>query len=177
MFCTQCGNAVEQHARFCSKCGKEVTPVPVEQVQEVQQVQQQSRHDMSMHINILGWLLVGSATLTGIAGLAAMLVGRLIERMPVRVPPHVPFDVMHFAGGITTIVGFAILAVSCGIAAAGIGLLQYRSWARVLAIVVSALMIFQFFPLGLVVAIYAFWVLFSQEGQEYYRARSADTMA
>ncbi len=168
MFCTQCGNAVEQQARFCSKCGKDLTPALVNR---------ESKRDMSMHINILGWLLVGSAILTGIGGLAAMLVGRLIEARHIPLPPDVAFPVMHFAGGITTIIGFAVLAVSCGIAAAGIGLLQYRSWARVAAIVVSALMIFHFFPFGVAIAIYAFWVLFSQEGQQYYRARSADTMA
>jgi hypothetical protein len=168
MFCTRCGNDVEQHARFCSKCGNDLAPALV---------QQKSKHDMDMHINILGWLLVGSAILTGIAGLAAMLAGRLIEHMPIPLPPDVPFAVMHFAGGIATIVGFAILAVSCGIAAAGIGLLQYRGWARTMAIIVSVLMIFHFFPFGLAIAIYAFWVLFSQEGQEYYKTRSAATMA
>lgn len=28
MFCTQCGKEVEQQARFCSKCGHELSPVP-----------------------------------------------------------------------------------------------------------------------------------------------------
>jgi hypothetical protein len=46
-----------------------------------------------------------------------------------------------------------------------------------MAIIVSVLMIFHFFPFGLAIAIYAFWVLFSQEGQEYYKTRSAATMA
>jgi zinc ribbon protein len=168
MFCTRCGNEVEQHARFCSRCGNDLTPALV---------RQQSKHDMDMHINILGWLLVGSGILTGIGGLAAMVAGQFIQRIRFPQPPEVPFHIMHFAGGITTIVGFALLAVSCGIAAAGIGLLQYRSWARVTAIVVSALMIVHFFPFGLALAIYAFWVLFSQEGQEYYKTRSAATMA
>ena len=31
-------------------------------------------------------------------------------------------------------------------------------------------------PIGTAIAVYAFWVLFSQEGQEYYKARSASTM-
>src|SRR2546425_4403864 len=118
MFCTQCGNAVEQQARFCSKCGKDLTPALVNQ---------QSKRDMSMHINILGWLLVGSAILTGIGGLAAMLVGRLIEARHIPLPPDVPFPVMHFAGGITTIIGFAGPAGFCGIWASRFFAPPYRT--------------------------------------------------
>ena len=44
MFCTQCGNEVEQHARFCSKCGSDLTPAPA---------QPKAKHDMKKHINIL----------------------------------------------------------------------------------------------------------------------------
>ena len=61
-------------------------------------------------------------------------------------------------------------------AAGGIGLLQYRSWGRVVAIVMAVLLVFNFFPVGLILAIYAFWVLFSQEGQEHYKTRSAATV-
>src|SRR2546428_11757714 len=153
MFCTQCGNAVEQQARFCSKCGKDLTPALVNQ---------QSKRDMSVHINILGWLLVGSAILTGIGGLAAMLVGRLIEARHIPLPPDVPFAVMHFAGGITTIIWFAVLAGSCGIAAAGVGLPQYRSWGRGAAVVVSAPVIFPFLPVWVGIGLYGFLGLFLQ---------------
>ena len=31
MFCTHCGNEVEEHANFCSKCGKQMTvPAPLQ---------------------------------------------------------------------------------------------------------------------------------------------------
>ena len=40
----------------------------------------------------------------------------------------------------------------------------------------AILLLFKF-PIGTAIAIYAFWVLFSQEGQEYYKTRAASTMA
>jgi hypothetical protein len=39
----------------------------------------------------------------------------------------------------------------------------------------AVLLLFHF-PIGTVIAVYAFWVLFSQEGQEYYKTRSESTM-
>ena len=56
MFCTHCGNEVEQHARFCSKCGHEVTALTTEMT--TAPVAPKKAHDMDMHINILGWLLI-----------------------------------------------------------------------------------------------------------------------
>src|SRR2546422_9066062 len=92
MFCTQCGNAVEQQARFCSKRGQDLTPALVNQ---------QSKRDMSMHIHILGWLLVGRGILARFVGLAAILVSRLIEARLIPLPPYVPFPVLLSAGGRT----------------------------------------------------------------------------
>ena len=81
----------------------------------------------------------------------------------------------HFIAWITTMVGMGAMALAAGVAAAGVGLLQYRTWARVLAVIMAVFMLFHF-PIGTAIAAYAFWVLFSQEGQEYYKARSASTM-
>ena len=72
-------------------------------------------------------------------------------------------------------IGLGTAALAAGVAAAGVGLLEYRSWARVFAIVMAVFLVFHF-PIGTAIAVYAFWVLFSQEGQKYYKARSAGTM-
>jgi hypothetical protein len=69
----------------------------------------------------------------------------------------------------------AITLAAAG-AAAGVGLLHYESWARVFAIIVAALLVFNF-PVGTAIAAYAFWVLFSREGSDYYRTRSSARMA
>ncbi|PYS54521.1 MAG: hypothetical protein DMG13_08055 [Acidobacteria bacterium] len=166
MHCRQCGNEVEQHARFCSKCGHELAPVrPVE-------VLQKSKHDMNMHIHILGWLFISCAVLVGIVGMVMIFAGQLIEHLPIVWPAEFPFGVVNLAGSLAVVAGLAILAIAAGVAAAGIGLLQYRSWGRVLAIVMSVLFLFKF-PFGTAIAIYAFWVLFSEEGREHYQTLAA----
>ena len=170
MFCTNCGNDVEEVARFCSKCGREV-------VAAVQTPQKQA-HDMSMHVNILGWLFVGCGILFGLLGFMMIFAGQLLQRLPLvaPVPPDFPVPMAHFAGWVAGVVGLFVIAMGGGAAAAGAGLLQYKSWGRVLAIIMAILMLFKF-PIGTAVGIYGLWVLFSHEGQEYYKARAASTMA
>jgi hypothetical protein len=128
-------------------------------------------HDMDMHVNILGWLLVGNAILTGVLALLILFAGQVVRHLPIPIPPGMP----HFIGWVTTVIGLGAAALAAGIAAAGVGLLQYRSWARVMAVVMAVFLLFHF-PIGTVIGVYAFWVLFSKEGQEYYNARSASTM-
>ena len=168
MFCTNCGNDVQQHARFCSKCGREVMPaVPAQPKQQ---------HDMKMHINILGWLFVGCGVLFGLLGITMIFAGQIINRLPIVWPAEFPFTMAHFAGWIAGVAGLTTIALGAGVAAAGSGLLQYKSWARVLSIIMSIFLLFKF-PVGTAVGVYGLWVLFSQEGQEYYKARAASTMA
>jgi len=173
MFCTQCGNEVEQRARFCSKCGHEVTataPSPVQPAAWPVPRPPAKQHDMGMHINILGWLLVGIGILTGIGSLVVLFAGQVIRHLPI-MPPDMPVGMPHFVGWLTGVIGLFLAAMAAGVAAAGVGLIQYRDWARTLAVIMAVFLIFHF-PIGTAIAIYAFWVLFSREGQEYYKARS-----
>jgi hypothetical protein len=39
----------------------------------------------------------------------------------------------------------------------------------------SVFMLFNF-PIGTAIAVYAFWVLFGEEGRQYYKSRSVDTI-
>jgi zinc-ribbon domain len=169
MFCTNCGNEVEQHARFCSKCGREIVPTTPPAAAK------KTEHDMAMHINILAWLLIGSGILTGIGALAVMFAGQVMRHLPF-LPPDMPAGMPQFVSWIATVVGLGLAALAAGVAAAGVGLLQYREWARTLTIIMAVFLLFHF-PIGTAVAIYAFWVLFSREGEEYYKTRSAGTMA
>ncbi len=51
---------------------------------------------------------------------------------------------------------------------AGIGLLKYRSWARILTIVLSAIDLLHI-PLGTLLGIYGLWVLLSPETEALFR--------
>jgi hypothetical protein len=131
---------------------------------------------MDMHINILGWLLVGCGILTGMFALMILFASQVIRHLPnMPFPPDMPAGLPHFVGWITSVIGLGAMALAAGVAASGVGLLQYRSGARVLAIIMAVFLLFHF-PIGTVVGVYAFWVLFSREGQDYYNTRSASTM-
>ena len=173
MFCTNCGSEVEQHARFCSKCGQEVTAAAKTATQPPPVSAAVGGHDMNTHITILAWLLIGSGVLTGMFSLIILFAGQIVHHLAFS-GANFNWD-MHvqprFVLWIISVVGLAAAALSAGVVAAGVGLLQYRDWARVLTIIMAVFMLFHF-PIGTAIAIYAFWVLFSREGQEYYRSRS-----
>ena len=55
---------------------------------------------------------------------------------------------------------------------AGIGLLKFRPWARILGIVISALDLMSV-PIGTAIGIYGLWVLLSNETEALFRNASA----
>ena len=61
-----------------------------------------------------------------------------------------------------------LLAVSLPGLMAGIGLLQFKPWARVLAIVLSALHLVNY-PFGTAAGIYGLYVLLSEEGSRLFK--------
>jgi hypothetical protein len=130
---------------------------------------------MNLHINILGWLLIGSGILTAIGGTIVLFASQIIRRLPAEVARDMPVGMPPFIAWLTSVVGLAIIAVAAATAAAGVGLLQYRTWARTIATIVAVLLVFHF-PIGTAVAVYAFWVLFSREGQAYFQSKSESTM-
>jgi hypothetical protein len=70
-------------------------------------------------------------------------------------------------GGIGLLVFVLMLALSIPGIVAGWGLLKFRSWARILTVVLSALHLFHV-PFGTALGIYGLWVLLSNEGQKLF---------
>jgi hypothetical protein len=178
MFCTQCGNDIEQHARFCSKCGHEIPSAAAPPgVAATAVPPKKTERDMDMHINILGWLLIGSGIFTAMGGFVLLFASQIIRRLPAGIAQgmDMPTGLPPFIAWIASIVGLCVLAMAAATTGAGVGLLQYRTWARTFAIIISVISLFHF-PIGTAVAIYAFWVLLSHEGQLYYKTRSESTM-
>lgn len=176
MFCTNCGNEIEAYARFCSKCGREAgaTAGPEPVAPSVARQTKPAGPRMETHVTVVGWLLVGSGALSVLGGLAVMFTGQFIRLIPMHDPDVPPF-IFPFVTGITSLFGMGILALATVTIAAGVGLLQYRPWARTLAIIAAVFSVFHF-PIGTAIAAYAFWVLLSDEGRQYYKSRSESTM-
>ena len=57
--------------------------------------------------------------------------------------------------------------------ACGIGLLTFKSWARILGIIASALSLFNM-PIGTALGIYGLWVLFNKETEALFKAGGAE---
>lgn len=117
-------------------------------------------------------IYIGIAILMGIGGMVMMFVSQLITRLPIPWPPEMPPDMVAFLGSMVVIVAVICFAMAGGVAAAGVGLLQYQNWGRILAVIMAGSLVF-WFPIGTVMAVYTFWVLFSEEGRNHYKARSA----
>jgi hypothetical protein len=74
-------------------------------------------------------------------------------------------------GSVGALIFFVLLAISLPGLIAGIGLLQFRSWARILTIVISVLDLIHV-PVGTALGIYGLWVLLSQGSERLFRPAS-----
>ena len=75
---------------------------------------------------------------------------------------------MAVMGGIGLLVFIIILVLSIPSLVAGIGLLKYKPWARMLTIVLSALDLLHV-PVGTALGIYGLWVLLNQQTEALFR--------
>lgn len=124
---------------------------------------------MEQHIKILGILnivLGGVGALGGIVILIVFagaygIVGAVSNYQP---ETALALPIIAIVGGALAVL---LLLLSAPAIIAGIGLLQFRPWAKILGIVVSALHIFNV-PFGTALGIYGLWVLCSQQSQSCF---------
>jgi len=123
---------------------------------------------MDTNVRILGWLWIIFGVL-GILGALCIGIGTA-------------------GGGLisqddTAILVTSIVAVVCGglfflgnalNIIAGVGLLKYKSWARILAIILGIINLFGF-PIGTALGIYTFWVLFNEETKQLFETGFASS--
>jgi len=112
--------------------------------------------DMKTHIQIVAWLYIAM----GILGiLLSLLVAGIIagggwisgDDTAIRVTTIV-----------SIFVGALVVLISIPGIVAGIGLLSYKSWARILAIILSVLNL-PGFPIGTLLGIYSLWAMLDSE--------------
>jgi hypothetical protein len=111
---------------------------------------------MRQHVRILGWLfIVYSGLLLVIAAFLFLIIGGAGVLSGDRVA-------MLITGAVGTFVAAFFALVSLPGLLAGFGLLKFRGWARILAIILAALNILHF-PIGTALGVYALWVLLNAE--------------
>lgn len=168
MYCNQCGARLGDDASFCNVCGKPTgigaapanpsgpaTPTPYSGVA-------QSAQRIETHRTVLGvlWIVWGALGLVP----AMFLLGFRHFALPwmgAGIPPHM----MHFwpaLAGFMGAIGVVMLIVAVAHLAAGIGILQRQSWARLLALILAFLALIHI-PFGTLLGIYTIWVLISAD--------------
>lgn len=111
---------------------------------------------MDQHVKILGFLFIAAGAILLLigAGLSFLIAGAgVLSGDP---------EAMAVTGFVGTLIGGVFLVLSIPSIIAGAGLLGRKEWARVLALVIGALHLFNP-PFGTMLGIYAFWVLLNDQ--------------
>ena len=122
---------------------------------------------MNTHVKVLGVLFIVFsafglllALIVGIGvGGAAGIVGATGDADPAVIP------ILGLAGSVAIIV---LLALSLPGLVAGLGLLRFQSWARILAIVLCAINLINV-PFGTLFGAYGLWVLLSKDTERLFQ--------
>jgi hypothetical protein len=125
---------------------------------------------MTTHVKVLGVLYIALSAFGIIASVFLMLAvgvaGGIVNTAADPNDAAIALPIIGLAG--TALVTFLLLVSLPGLVA-GIGLLQFRSWARVLGIVLSVINLIHI-PLGTVIGIYGLWVLLNRETESLFNA-------
>ena len=111
---------------------------------------------MDQHVKILGILYIGAGAILLLigGGLFFLIAGAgALSGDP---------EAMAVTGFVGTLIGGVFLVLSIPSIIAGAGLLAKKGWARVLALVIGALQLFNF-PFGTMLGIYTLWVLLNDQ--------------
>lgn len=133
---------------------------------------------MAQHVKILGVLHLifgGLSVLGGLLGMAFFggLAGFVGARQISDPDAVVAVPIL---GAIGVVIFIVLLLLGLPGILAGWGLLQFRPWARILTIVLSALNLLNV-PFGTALGIYGLWVLLSREGELLFENPAASPLA
>ena len=124
---------------------------------------------METHVKVLGWLHIVFGALGTLFGLGLMALLSFIGVAGAAADPDawVALPILGITGAA---LGLLMLMLSLPGIIAGIGLLKYRPWARILTIVLSALNLINF-PFGTILGIYGLYVMLSDEGARLFASK------
>jgi hypothetical protein len=158
MFCDGCGAAVQPGQAYCSRCGKQVVGLVT--------AMQARRNRVQEHVHLLGILWLAISAFNTIGAVVVFIVANTLfpHLHELGAPPQVPTNLPHML--LSVIAVFILAKAACGFIT-GWGLLQREPWARVLALVMGFLSLFNI-PFGTAVGVYTMWVLLPGPSQQDY---------
>jgi hypothetical protein len=128
---------------------------------------------MAQHVKILGILHIVFGALGVFAAIVILMIFGGLSAF-VGLSDHTPegFPAVPILGAIGAFVFVLILVLSLPGLIIGIGLVQFRPWARMAGIILSALDLLSV-PLGTALGVYGFWVLLNRETEQMFLAPPA----
>jgi hypothetical protein len=121
---------------------------------------------MDTHVKVLAALFIIFGALGTLAGLGFMALLGAIGIAGAASDPDA-WMALPILGITGAALGAFLLAVSLPGIIAGIGLLRFRPWARILTIVLSALNLMNV-PFGTALGLYGLWVMLSEQGARLF---------
>ena len=123
---------------------------------------------MTGHVKILGTLHIVFGALGVLFGILVLLffggIAGLVGLTDQSDGKLIAIPILGAIGGLVFL--FALCLSLPGIIA-GVGLLQFRSWARIVTIILSVFHLLNV-PLGTALGFYGLWVLFSKDGERLF---------
>ena len=120
-----------------------------------------NQHQLQLHVLVVGWLLIVGHAIFLLLG---MFVFVLLTGIGIASGEREATAILGIVG---TAVGLLLVVLGIPGLVAGAGLLARKSWARILAIVVSILGLVNF-PIGTVIGMYTLFVLMQDAVAEYF---------
>lgn len=157
MFCDGCGTAVQPGQAFCSRCGKHV----VGATGSVAAMPGRATR-VQAHIHFVGILWLAISAFNAVGGVVLYIVANTIFA-PGRGTGPV------FLHPLLSVIAIFVLGKSALGFIAGWGLMQREGWARMLALVLAFISLFNI-PFGTAIGVYTMWVLLPANSEEEYQA-------
>jgi hypothetical protein len=171
VFCSNCGAATHAGMKFCNTCGKPIDPMAAAPAPPIAAwaapaaptaaPSAAARGKLEKHLKVLGILWIIMSLMRLIPGIFLFFFKDLVAGF---MPGPARFFFLPIAG----FIGMLLVGTSVAGLAAGVGLLERRSWARVLAIVLGIIYLIHV-PFGTALGIYTLWVLMPAESEQEYR--------
>jgi hypothetical protein len=120
-------------------------------------------------VRLVGILWMAYSALLVFAGAAVVIVAHTIFGGAFHLPDGPPPEVSAWLRPFLTFIGGLILVKAVAGFFAGWGLLQREPWARVVALILGFLSLFNV-PIGTALGIYTLWVLLPTQSDDEYQA-------